>query len=410
MAKIQSRKDNRGRKLKDGERQRSDGRYEYRYVAPITGKRVTIYDMDLSVLRQKEREIQRKIDDNILTTGEIKASTVNAWYEQYMEVSQIDANTRVNYTTMWEKHIRDSLGQMKITDVRASHIKALYGEMSRSGYAASTIKVLHCILCPVFNMAYEDEVINRNPVSGQLSGFGSKAKEKEALTPEQQDKLLDYVKNNPTYKNHLPMLQIMIGTACRVGELAGLTWADVDQKAREMNIDHQLIYKNLGDGCRFHVKDPKTEAGIRIIPLTDEVSRAFTRQKEYQFAAGIDHSIEVEGLKNFVFTSKNGMPLAPNAVNNVLYNIVNAYNTREASVAAIEKRKPELMPKISAHIMRHTGCTRMAESGMDPKVLQYIMGHSDISITMNVYNHISDIGRVKREMLRIENEKKMIVG
>lgn len=101
------------------------------------------------------------------------------------------------------------------------------------------------------------------------------------------------------------------------------------------------------------------------------------------------------------------MPLAPNAVNNVLYNIVKAYNRNEEANAKQSHKKPELMPKISAHIMRHTGCTRMAESGVDPKVLQYIMGHADISITMNVYNHISDMGRVRKEMEKLEPDKMM---
>lgn len=98
------------------------------------------------------------------------------------------------------------------------------------------------------------------------------------------------------------------------------------------------------------------------------------------------------------------MPLATNAVNNILYNIVKSYNKQEQEHAKNERRKPELLQKISAHILRHTGCTRMAESGMDPKVLKYIMGHADFSITMNVYNHISNVERVKNEVERIETE------
>ena len=104
----------------------------------------------------------------------------------------------------------------------------------------------------------------------------------------------------------------------------------------------------------------------------------------------------------FVFTSKNGGPLAPNAVNNILYNIVKAYNKKEAAVALTENRRPVYLPSISAHIMRHTGCTRMAEAGVDLKVLQYIMGHADIQVTMDVYNHISDIDRVRKEICKLD--------
>jgi integrase len=118
---------------------------------------------------------------------------------------------------------------------------------------------------------------------------------------------------------------------------------------------------------------------------------------------GIDRSFEVDGRSGFVFTSKRGRPMQPGAVNNVLYNIVKAFNRQEEERAEREKRRAELLPVISAHILRHTGCTRMAESGMDVKVLQYLMGHADSAVTMNVYNHISDRRRVEDEMKKIEN-------
>lgn len=86
----------------------------------------------------------------------------------------------------------------------------------------------------------------------------------------------------------------------------------------------------------------------------------------------------------------------PGGVNNVLYNIVDAFNKVEKEHAKLEHRKADLLPEISAHCLRHTGCTRMAESGMDIKVLQYIMGHANIAVTMEVYNHISDVRVVKK--------------
>lgn len=406
MAKEKnSRKDNKGRKLKDGERYRSDGRYEYRYIDPVSGKRVGLYNRDLSALRQKERELQRKIDDGLLTAGELYNTTLNAMRELYMQVVQVEETTRKNYDAIWEHHVQDSLGKMKITDIRSTHIKMFYSEMTAKGYAWGTLRVIHGMICPVLDMAIEDCIINRNPALHQLNGFGEKPRLRDALTVDQQRKLFDFVKKSPCYQKHMPMLQIMVGTALRVGELTGLTWADYDWAAKELNIDHQLIYKNLGEGCKFYVLDhTKTDAGIRIIPLTNTVCAAFAKQREYQFMLGIDRDVEIDGYKNFVFTAKSGMPLAPNAVNNVLYNIVKAYNKQEEVLAKKEKRKPELLPKISAHILRHTGCTRMAESGMDPKVLQYIMGHADFTVTMNVYNHISGLERVKKEVERIERD------
>ena len=92
----------------------------------------------------------------------------------------------------------------------------------------------------------------------------------------------------------------------------------------------------------------------------------------------------------------------PNAVNNVLYNIVGAYNQQEKANAKKEGRDPELLPKISAHIMRHTACTRMAEQRMDIKVLQYVMGHAHIGVTMEVYNHLAGMDRIEKEIARLD--------
>ena len=91
----------------------------------------------------------------------------------------------------------------------------------------------------------------------------------------------------------------------------------------------------------------------------------------------------------------------PAGVNSFLKNIVNAHNKKETALAAQENREPELMPHISAHTLRHTGCTRLGENNVNPKVMQYVMGHSDAKITMNVYNHIAEMSHVENEMSKM---------
>ena len=388
--------------MKSGEDQRPDGRYQFRYTDPKTGQRITIYSNDLAELRRKEREIQRDIDDDIRTVSAAKKADLNTVYEQYLSLRIIEDSTRINYNSTWNNHVRNSLGKMKVVNIRPSHIKSFYAEMTKKGYAWSTLKIIHSILCPVFNMAVEDDIIRKNPASGNLTGYGSKPKEKQALSIEQQQKLLDFAYNSDCYGKHFPLLQVMIGTACRIGEISGLTWSDIDFDKREVFIIHQLIYKNLGTGCKFHLRNPKSEAGIRIIPMSQKVFEALKEQRKQQFLMGINKSVQVEGLSDFVFTSKNGKPLAPNAVNSILKSIVSAYNKREHELARKEKRTEVPLPPISAHTLRHTGCTRMAEAGMDPKVLQYIMGHSDIGITMGVYNHLTGREQIIKEMEKID--------
>lgn len=273
--------------------------------------------------------------------------------------------------------------------------------MSKDGYSHSVIKLVHNLLFPSFEMAVDDDIIRKNPVKNTLGDYGEPPKEKQALTLEQQKSLLSFVEKSGTYQIYLPMLQIMIGTGCRVGELIGLTWSDVDLKKKELYITCQLVYKNYGDGCKFHLTTPKTDAGIRTLPLSDVVCKAFEAQRRLNFMQGIPRDVEVEGRSGYIFVSKNGRPLMPNAVNNVLYNIVDAYNEQEQENAKRERRKAVLMPRVSAHSFRHTSCTRMAELGMDMKVVQYLMGHANINVTMEVYNHITDQSRIEKEIVKM---------
>ena len=148
-------------------------------------------------------------------------------------------------------------------------------------------------------------------------------------------------------------------------------------------------------------RNAKTDAGWRDIPLTANARQSLIRQKELDFLLRKRTKLEVDGINDFVFTNTQGRPYAPNAINLFLDNIVKAYNKRENIQAEKEKRELELLPHISAHILRHTACTRLAEAGIEPKILQTIMGHSDISVTMNVYNHV-DKERLVKEMQKIE--------
>ena len=187
--------------------------------------------------------------------------------------------------------------------------------MSDEGLAHSTIKGLYGLLNPSFELTVEDGIIRKNPVTGTLGDYGAPAKEKEALTLEQQEKLLKFVEQSNVYKPHLPMMQVMFGACLRVSETIGLTWSDVDMKNREIHVGGQLVYYEGDDGYCFHDSETKTDAGIRNIPMTQMVYAAFRKQRELN-----------------------------------------------------------LMPPSSSHTFRHTGCTRLGENNVNPKVMQYVMG------------------------------------
>ena len=398
-----ARKDSKGRNLRTGESERKDGIYMYRYTDVKSGKRQAIYAGDLPELREKEKQIAKDLDDNILTDTAIKKMTLNTLFERYMQTRRFYDSTKINYENMWDIHVKNELGNIKIVQLRPSHIKTFYNKMSEQGYANNTIKYIHTLLYPALELAVDDDIIRKNPAKNTLSGdYGEAPKEKEILTMEQQERLFAFVCESPVYNVYIPMLTVMLELGLRCGELIGLTWSDVDMEKKEISVNHQLIYKDFGDGYKFHINTPKTKAGNRIIPMSQVVQRAFTEQKKINFMLG-RHSIEeIEGYSDFIFLAKTGRPLMPSAVNNVLYNIIDAYNKTEAGKAEKERRTPVFLPKISSHSLRHTACTNMAKRGMNIKILQYIMGHAHSDVTMDVYNHIAGVKEVREEIIKYE--------
>lgn len=399
--------DKNGRELRKGEKERADGLYEYRFPDPVSGKRLSVYRRNLADLRDEEARIQARIVAGLPALGEVMSPTVNELFRRNLEIRELKPQTRHNYEALWKQWVENGIGKMRSGMVKPSEIKSLYARMSKAGYSHATIKTIHLMLSSAFEVAFDDDLISKNPCKKALGNYGTPAKEKQALSVEDQQRFLEFVKNDRIYRVHLPMITFMLGTACRCGEVIGLTWQDVDFEDKVIHIDHQLIYKNLGEGVGFHIMVPKTHSGIRTLPLTDDLRCALVEQKKYQFQMGIPRDYEVDGKKNFIFTAKTGRPLQPSAVNNILYNIVRAFNIEDARKAKATHQRPRPLPYFSAHILRHTGCTRMAEAGIDVKVLQYLMGHSDYLITMNIYSHITDKKRIDDEMKKLYNSVKL---
>lgn len=401
------RTDNKGRILRIGEMQRSeDNRYLYRYV-DLSGKKRTIYAPTLVELREKEKQIERDLQDGIDSSkGDM---TLNQLFYVYMDTkSDLRDSTRCNYLAVWKNAIEDTdLGNMKIAKIKQFHIRAFYSGLVKDGYAANTIKLYHNLIYPALELAVDSDIIRKNPAKDCKKGVGGTKKERTAMTIAEQEKMLDFVKGSNRYNIYYPMLIFALSTALRVGELTGLRWADVDWKQNVVHVRQQLIYKNLGDGCRFYIQPLKTEAGRRDIPMTANARKSLLKQRELALMLGKNAKTqEVEGITDFIFTNSQGKPYAANAINFVLDNVVKAYNESEKIRAGNEHKDPEMLPHVSAHILRHTACTRLAETGLEPKVLQYIMGHANVSVTLDVYTHL-DFTQIQEKMEAVQENMKI---
>lgn len=396
---MKRRKDSKGRVLEKGESQRKDGRYVYQYE-DVFGTRKSVYSKNLSELRKKEKQIHKDLAEGI-NASEI---TLDQLFGRYMAMKiKLTIQTKTNYIDLWENNVRGTaLGNRRISDIKRSDIWHFYNSLKEKGLKYSTIKTFNGILVPCFDLAVADDLVRKNPCQNVIKEFyENDAAPKYSLTNKEQEIFLEFAQKNKIYAKHYPMLVVMLETAIRCGEAIGLTWDDVDFARNTITISHQLIYKKIDGKYRFFAGPPKTRAGVREIPMTRQVREALREQREYQLATGSRTDVSIDGYENFCFSTKRRNPIMPAGINNILYNIVSSYNTRERELAEKQKRNPYLLPHISAHILRHTGCTRMAEDGVDLKVLQYIMGHNDISVTMQVYNHVT-AERNKKEMEKRE--------
>lgn len=197
----------------------------------------------------------------------------------------------------------------------------------------------------------------------------------------------------------------MLGTGLRVGELVGLRWQDVDFENRVIDVNHGIVcVKAVRGGEPEHLKIslPKTEAGIRKVPIMEPVIEAFKEEYRYAELRGFPNTV-LDGYTDFIFTNQNGNVYTSARLDKALSDIVKAYNKEEEAIAKIEDRDPILLPHFSNHILRHTFCTRLCERDVNIKVIQTVMGHASIKITMDIYAEVSE-KKQKEEIERLANE------
>lgn len=209
---------------------------------------------------------------------------------------------------------------------------------------------------------------------------------RRALTIEQQRAFMEYIANHPVYYHWWPVFTILFGTGCRIGEALGLRWEDLDLENRVISINHSMVYYPVGDSRTSvqKISKPKTEAGIRAIPMLDTVYDAFMLEREEQEENGFNQTV-IDGMTGFVFVNRNGGVPNPQAINRTIKRIAHSYNSEEVVKAKRERREPIILPDFSCHHLRHTFCTRLCEHETNLKVIQAIMGHRNIQTTMDIY-------------------------
>ena len=341
---------------------------------------------DLS-LREKEKVLQKEVSDGIVPDG--GNMTVLELVKRYVSQKRgVRHNTEANYKFVINIIAKEPFGQKRIDKVKLSDAKAWLIKLQDDGRGYSTIHTVRGVIRPAFQMAMDDDLIRRNPFEFQLcTVVVNDSVTREAITRKQERQFLDFIKNDKHFCRYYDGIYILFHTGLRISEFVGLTIADIDFKNRKINVDHQLQRKR---NMEYIIEETKTEAGVRQIPMTDDVYECFQRIVANRKKPKVEPLIG--GRTGFLYLDKNEMPMVALHWEKYFQHIREKYN----SIYRVQ------MPTITPHVCRHTFCSNMAKSGMNPKTLQYIMGHSDISVTLNTYTHVK-FEDAEEEMKKVVN-------
>ena len=381
---MTKRRDKRNRVLRSGESQSADGRYRFTYYE--NGKQRCIYSWKLETtdrlpagkreclaLREMERDLGLMQDMG----QQISAShtTVSELVKKYTDLRRdVRTTTRTGYKTVMNFLEKDPLGGWMIDNVRASDAKRWFISLQDSGKGYSTIHTIRGVLRPAFQLAVEDDLIVKNPFDFELSSvIVNDSVKREALSRKDERRFLDFIKHDRHFSRYYDGVYILFKTGLRISEFCGLTMQDIDFDEKTIRIDHQL--QRTSD-MRYSIVPTKTNAGTRVIPISPDVEKCFRhivgkRMNKPRRECAID------GKKGFLFFDKNGRPMVAMHWEKYFQHMVEKYN----------KIYRDQLPEITPHVCRHTYCSDMAKAGISPKTLQYLMGHSEIGVTMNTYTH-----------------------
>ncbi len=380
------RKDRKGRNLRTGEYQNADGRYRYSYI-DVKGNKKDIYSWRLDrsdpyprgkrkepSLREKVKQIELDKLSGIVSDG--GGYTVLSLVEKYVSLKTgVRFNTKAGYKTVINRLKADPFGSKRIDKVKLSDAKAWFVKLQKNdkvGY--STICSIRGILRPAFEMAVDDDLIRKNPFSFELSSVViNDSKQRVALTAEQEKAFLDFVCNDAHFSKYFEGIFILFKTGLRISEFCGLTIPDIDFENMKIRVCRQLQRPHQ---MKYFIEHPKTSSGDRFVPMSEEVALCF--RKIIENRPKLQAEPVIDGCTGFLYLDKDQKPMVALHWEKYFKHIVQKYNSSHLLQ----------MPTVTPHVCRHTFCSNMAKSGMNAKMLQYIMGHSDISITLNTYTHL----------------------
>lgn len=394
-------KDLKGKELGKGFSQRPDGRYEAR--AKINGVRIDIYDMSLPNLKKTfELEKAKVLRDEKGIRPNLKFKD---WYQEWFEKCkspQLKSDvSRKTYDRKLKNTFVRILGDKPIEEITQMNIQEAATQLyEEEHYQARSVKEALSVFRECLDIAIVNKIISVNPCYGVTVHEGNEmAKERRVLNHWEQDTFLEEVKDsfyNEPYR-------ILLVTGMRIGEFSGLQWGDVDFEKKVIHINRSMMTAYMDGRKIMELTTPKTANSYRSIPFFDDTEELFKTWREkqllYRKKLGSRWRLDEDKFGELVFTTTMGSPITRYNIVHDLAKVEKNIILKETSLAFREGRKPREFGHLHPHCFRHTFATRCFEKGLDPVVVQSIMGHANYSTTLS-YTHILE-DKTKEEVAKV---------
>ena len=368
-----------GKELGNGISQRKDGLYQARFINRF-GKRQTIYAKTLNEVRHKLRTEQYN-DEKAINVVD-KNMTLNEWFDIWLSTCKKNcrSSTKGSYITHY-KRIQEELGWRKLTSLNLIVMQEAFNKLKTDNARKNSKK----ILVDMLNKAVDTDLLVKN-VAKQINTVIAKEEKKErrVLTIRETELFLEQAKGT-FYEN---LFILALETGLRVGELSALQWEDIDFKKKVIHVKHTLCYFSKNGKYVFEMHDTKTNNGKRTIPLTAKAINSLKCQKLQKQEIILKGKTAKEEFQNLVFVTKNNQPTQQFLINQCMQLVIQ--NMNKAGI--------DFSP-FTLHTLRHTFATRAIEYGMNPKILQKLLGHGTLQMTMGLYCHVTE------DTLFLETEK-----
>ncbi len=355
-------KDLKGKELPTGIRQRKNGKYEGRVKYEYQSH--SVYGDTISEVKKKMLDLRYKlehgqfVDKNVITLDE--------WYQTWLTTykrNQVKKGTIIAYQNGYNYYVKEKLGNKKLSKIRGEHIQQLFNELEQNRLAVSYIKVLSAILGGCFKQAYKNGLIEDNPVAKITLPRAMESKPRRVLSKEEQELFFKYAKDSYLYN----LFALTVMTGMRGGEVRGLKYSDINRAKQVIHINRTL---KCEAGIGFFEDSPKTKTSKRDIPITKDIREVLERQKYI-------YNDDVIDMNGYLFHLPDGKPISRERVQSEIDRIVKWMKYEKIS-----------FERFTLHCLRHTFATRAIESGMKPQTLKSILGHSSLSMTMDLYSHV----------------------